>query len=505
MKSSIIISFLFRFPFVTSNGTTPELSPCGTRSTNFRKPLIVGGGAVSAAGQWPWHASIWQRASRTTHVYVCGGTLVSELYVLTAGHCVSKDGNALNERLLAVQMGSVRQNLLLGGLTVQNFAVADVFLHEQFTERSFQADIALLALRTKANVDEFVRPICLPKPTEDAGQLTGREAVTVGFGMTGSAPTSDQLRQLRVPIVDYVTCLESNREVFGRALSAGILCAGSTAGSTVCNGDSGGGLFTEEDDGSWTLRGVTSFTVQRGWNDSSCSLKDYSAFVNVARYLEWIRYVVQNGEQEGFFRKDQEREITEAMKVKATAPEVRISDKKCREYRKRGLTVDASNVPGQFYLEKDGKPLGLVHFISNEYALTTAEMALDCVKDGAACESFRGTRVQAVIAHPEYSGGRDFNVALVLMPPATEPIWCLATEPSSKLYFEGRQLKLSAVSAERPTWLEFDLDAFIPSKRGAVVYTDRRYLAGLMHYPPYEDVVMTNVTAVLGWIESVVW
>lgn len=309
MRSSVVLSLVLRLPLLMTaiaNGTTS----CGLPSITHRRPLIVNGQSSPTAGEWPWHASIWHRVTQTTYAYVCGGTLLSELYVLTAGHCVSKDGNALNERLITVQLGSVRQNLLMSGFPVQNVAVVENFLHRDFVPRSFNADVALLALRTKVAINEFVRPVCLPDvmvTVSDGKELYGRQAVAIGFGMTEQSVTADVLRKIRLPIVDYVTCLTSNREVFGTTLSAGVLCAGDRNGSTVCNGDSGGGLFTEEEDGRWTIRGVISFTALRGWNDSSCSLTDYAAFVNVAYYGDWIRYVMEKGEQRGFFNRGEER------------------------------------------------------------------------------------------------------------------------------------------------------------------------------------------------------
>ncbi|XP_055634079.1 clotting factor C-like [Toxorhynchites rutilus septentrionalis] len=504
MRSHAVLLLLFAIlsPFAGANFTSPS---CGTRKTSHPKPLIVAGIGSIPAGQWPWHGSIWYRLTRTSHYYACGATLVSELCVLTAGHCVSKDGNALNERLLTVQFGSVRRNLLQSAFPVQTVAVAEIHLHRDYSPRSFLADIALLALRTKVTVNEFVSPVCLPGALGSEGDpgLSGREAVAVGFGMTEADESADELRQLRLPIVDYVTCLESNREVFGRSLSAGILCAGRTNGSTVCNGDSGGGLFTEESDGRWVIRGVTSFTAQRGWNDSSCSLNDYAGFVSVAYYGAWIQSVMRTGGE--INKKEARPRLATIPTTASVVRELRISEKKCKEYRRQGLTISSSTGPGHLYLYNSSSTQGLVYYISDEYAITTADLAIGCFQTEDICRTILGTRIQKVFAHPNYTGGRDYNVALVRLSPATEPLWCLSSEPLSKLYFEGRQLKLSSVSAEAPTWLEFDLNDFIPSKRGSVVYNEHRDIAGLMHNRAGEVVVMTKLLAMLDWIESIVW
>ncbi|XP_053681560.1 clotting factor C-like [Sabethes cyaneus] len=499
-------------PSTGNSSSSSSGSACGLTTTTIRKPLIVNGVTSVAAGQWPWHASIWHRVTRSTHIYVCGGTLLSELYLLTSGHCVSKDGNALNERLVSVQLGSIRQNLLLNGFPVQNVPVAEIVVHRDFVPRTFQADLALLALGTKVMINEFVRPICLPNATSaDDGEedLVGRQAVAVGFGMTETGENSDVLRQLWMPLVDYLTCLESNREVFGMSLSSAVLCAGNTNGSTVCNGDSGGGLFTQEPtDGRWVIRGVTSFTAQRGWNDSSCSLSDYAAFVNVAHYGSWISYVMAHGDQEGFFNgTNQPMSVMRVQSVtsKPIKLELRTSEKYCKLYRRKGLIVTGTDGPSQIYLFKTQKSQGLAYYLTDDFAITTAGLAIDCLYGETVCQTVIGKRIRQAFIHPEYRGGRDFNVALLLMPPADEPLWCLTAEASGKIYFEGRQLKANTISADAATWTEFDLDFYLPTKRGGVVYNERRDIVGLMHNPAGDEVVMTNIPAVLDWIESIVW
>ncbi|XP_062543352.1 chymotrypsin-C-like [Armigeres subalbatus] len=466
MRSNVLFTLVWNLS-VTAE-IVNNVTSCGTTIHNIQKPLIVQGTISGEPGRWPWHASIWHRQSRKIHAYVCGGTLLSDLFVLTAGHCVSKDGNALNERLFTVQLGSVRQNLLLNEFPVQNKAVAEVFLHEEFSSRDFRADIGLLALKTRVDLNEYVQPICLPTQSVQnvRSSIIGRDAVTVGFGMTEKGENSDELRQLTVTIVDYVTCLQSNRDVFGKSLSEGVICVGNDQEGTVCNGDSGGGLFTEETDGRWTIRGVTSFTAQRGWGDNSCSLKDYSAFANVSFFESWIHNVMEYGHQEGFFvrnmtdgRTKKIRLVEESTKV---AQQIKISERKCREFQRKGLVVSGFHGPGHVYLQINDKPLGLAYYLNDRFAVTTAGLAKNCIN--AICETILGKKVQQVIVHPHFEGSRDFNIALILMPLATEPLWCLSPESSPKMYFEGKQLQWNSITEDAPSWVEFELNSFLPTK-----------------------------------------
>jgi len=45
------------------------------------------GGAIAARHEFPWQASMVWRLGRTKGDHICGGSLVSKEFVLTAAHC----------------------------------------------------------------------------------------------------------------------------------------------------------------------------------------------------------------------------------------------------------------------------------------------------------------------------------------------------------------------------------------------------------------------------------
>jgi len=47
-------------------------------------PYIIGG-SQSYIGQWPWTVGI-----RIGDYFVCGGSLISDIWAVTAGHCLQK-------------------------------------------------------------------------------------------------------------------------------------------------------------------------------------------------------------------------------------------------------------------------------------------------------------------------------------------------------------------------------------------------------------------------------
>lgn len=60
------------------------------------------------------------------------------------------------------------------------------------------------------------------------------------------------------------------------------------SGTSVCNGDSGGGMYFEND-GIYSLRGIVSLTVARSAEANICNPQEYVLFTDAARYLDWIR------------------------------------------------------------------------------------------------------------------------------------------------------------------------------------------------------------------------
>lgn len=63
---------------------------CGKRNTNgitgrIKNPVYVDGD--SEFGEYPWQVAILKKDPKES-VYICGGTLIDGLHILTAAHCV---------------------------------------------------------------------------------------------------------------------------------------------------------------------------------------------------------------------------------------------------------------------------------------------------------------------------------------------------------------------------------------------------------------------------------
>ncbi|XP_067015707.2 uncharacterized protein [Anabrus simplex] len=273
--------------------STPDVSDgrCGQISISAT-PLVTHGQST-ARGQWPWHAALY-RAKGINLTYICGGTLVSSSAVVTAAHCVTKMiGNwPLDPDNLVVYLGKYHLKLWSEG-GVQNRQVAEVHVHPEYNSSDFRSDVAVLTLSSPVDYTQFVRPVCLwGEDSTDLRDVEGREGYVVGWGFDEESRVTEQLMMARMPIVSQQSCLWSYPEFFSHFTNNKTYCAGFNNGTSVCNGDSGGGMVLPEQqaDGStvWRLRGLVSISVSKE-EKRVCDTKHYVVFTDLAKYRDWIQ------------------------------------------------------------------------------------------------------------------------------------------------------------------------------------------------------------------------
>ncbi|XP_045540204.1 serine protease gd [Papilio machaon] len=291
--------------FVKSSGddnTVTELvggGTCGRRKV-LHTELIVEGEATKA-GDWPWHVAIYRLYKREIK-YICGGTLLSKNFVLTAAHCASVRGETVIAETLNVVLG--KHNLVGGDVAVQEKEVFSVILHENFKYRiTLDNDIALLKLRTEVTFTDYVQPACLwSEESHNRYPIKEIFGTVVGWGFDQSNELSSQLRQASMPIIQEQKCIKSNPLFYSKVLNDNKFCAGWGNGTSACNGDSGGGFFVFTPDirhdngsnspGAWFLKGIVSLTVSKR-DARICDPTQYVVFTDVSKYKQWIEKYVQ--------------------------------------------------------------------------------------------------------------------------------------------------------------------------------------------------------------------
>jgi secreted trypsin-like serine protease len=169
----------------------------------------------------------------------------------------------------------------------QEFQVYQIKLHPQYDPSTLENDIAITKLANAITFNSYIQPICLWDSSRTSLRSVEHKVGTVmGWGYTEEDEASDVLKGGTMPVVPFEDCLTSAREFFGHFLSDKNYCAGFRNGTSVCNGDSGGGMIFEINN-VWYIRGVVSLSMKRE-KDNLCNTKNYVLFTDVAKYLDWI-------------------------------------------------------------------------------------------------------------------------------------------------------------------------------------------------------------------------
>ncbi|XP_041971769.1 serine protease gd-like isoform X2 [Aricia agestis] len=275
---------------------------CGKVTRNNPNPLVVNG-KPTLEGQWPWQIALYQTQTIDSK-YICGGTLVSHKHIITAAHCVTKKGRnkVVNKNTLTVYLGKHNLRTSVEGVEIR--LVSEIKVHPQYNASSFSKDLSILTLRQPVDYTDFVRAACLwPEQQVDLSHVIGKKGSVVGWGFDDTGMATEELALVEMPVVDQETCIRSYSEFFARFTSEYTFCAGYRDGATdentgvrkstsVCNGDSGGGMVFFMRD-SWYLRGLVSLSVARQ-NEYRCDPTHYVVFTDLAKFLPWIRQQISN-------------------------------------------------------------------------------------------------------------------------------------------------------------------------------------------------------------------
>ncbi|XP_055360607.1 transmembrane protease serine 9-like [Betta splendens] len=250
----------------TTKGKVTRTQDCGVAPLNTR----IVGGVNASAGSWPWQVSI-----RYNGAHICGGTLISDQWVLTAAHCIITSSLSV----WTLYFGILTQSGPNPNQVTRS--VSQTIVNSNYNNSLFNNDIALMKLSSPITFNDYIRPICLASSSSQFYSSTPCWAT--GWGRLGSDQplvAYNILQEVQIPIVGPNQCRSDYSLVKDVKMTDQMICAGQTNKGT-CQGDSGGPLQCKQ--GSvWVQAGITSFGVP-------CARAGYpEVYARVCQFQSWI-------------------------------------------------------------------------------------------------------------------------------------------------------------------------------------------------------------------------
>jgi len=277
------VSCLDSTPTTPTPPTPPTNSDCkcGLAQRNTR----IVGGHETEVNEYPWQVGI---VSKNSGFVWCGGSVISNQWILTAAHCTAgKKANQIQALLGEHDIDST------SGPTVLRMNIQKIEDHADYDPHTTDYDFSLLKMKKVVDfaLHDHIRPICLPA-VNSANTYADYIAITTGWGTLSSGGGSpDKLHEVDVKVVDNNSC-KSDYSDTSYPITGQMLCAKAEdgmGGKDACQGDSGGPLVTKEDgsDGvtagqNYELIGVVSWGI-------GCGLATKpGVYARVTEQINWI-------------------------------------------------------------------------------------------------------------------------------------------------------------------------------------------------------------------------
>ncbi|XP_030418131.1 serine protease 27-like [Gopherus evgoodei] len=259
------------------------LECCGKQS-RISGHILNGQAAKGRA--WRWQVSVQKNGH-----HICGGSLISESWVVSAAHCFA---HPVVNSAYRVQLGEKR---IFSQTHTQMFSsVKRIILHPNYDRSTFLADIALVELENPVAFTASISPVCLLDASVRVPD--GKPCWVTGWGNISpqmNSSLAETLQELEVLTIDTTICNDRFWEALQKAVSDNpikedMMCAGHMEDyKGTAPGDSGGPLVCKQN-GTWYLAGIVSWTLTGKVNEVDIILPGYPGVYNRPNaHNDWIQ------------------------------------------------------------------------------------------------------------------------------------------------------------------------------------------------------------------------
>lgn len=254
--------------------------------------LYIVGGVDSKVLELPWQ--VYLEMNKDGATFACGGTLITDTWVVTAAHCLNESDSQLvfvpiNTNRVTVYSGDIDRTS--SGNRATN-TVTNLFVHPDYEQANNTGDIALLKLSSSVALP--AQPIKLmSKALQVDADIEFDNEIWNNLVVSGWGRTSENREQstniLQKTLVNGVGDYSCALAWGWSQLDASFICANAFERGS-CNGDSGGPLIWQDksaksdDDRGYRLAGVVSF----GHIDKCANYLYPDVYTEVSNYSEWI-------------------------------------------------------------------------------------------------------------------------------------------------------------------------------------------------------------------------
>ncbi|XP_067629530.1 collagenase-like [Eurosta solidaginis] len=229
----------------------------------------ISNGQRAAANQFPYQADL--RIDDGPRYRFCGGSLISNEWVLTAAHCT------FTAEKVTVYLGSINH---LDAIVQREADRCDIKIHSEFEMDTARNDISVIKIPAVICSDA-IQPVSLPNPASRYSAYVYKTAVASGWGYTSDTDTSNSL-VLNYAYFGVITNEKCAASYYGSSIIYdGKICTAADDHIKLLRGDSGGPLVLASSN---IQIGIVSVTSMQGFGTNLPA-----AYTRVTSYLDWIR------------------------------------------------------------------------------------------------------------------------------------------------------------------------------------------------------------------------